>query len=134
MKNLGDHGWLNGYIGIPYVPGGRDEEGYDCYGLCKAIYWDIFGQDLPDWQEDLTNVPIRARLIEGVISSGEFTDLEEPTEGCFVICYRTKAAYHIGLYFAGGVIHCIGGCGVIYEPLSRFSNRFTKITFGDWHI
>ena len=38
------YSWLNKYIGMPYVAGGRDMDGADCYGLvCKLIVRDFRG-------------------------------------------------------------------------------------------
>ena len=132
MRTLGDHGWLNAYIGIPYEAGGRGPDSYDCYGLCMAIYADVFEIDLPDWQGDVNCIADRTEAIDDVVNTGNWMDLEEPFDGCFVICARQKASYHLGLYFAGGVVHAWEGCGVIYEPLSRFAERFGKLKFGDW--
>lgn len=132
MRSVGDASWLNDYIGLPYELGGRGPCNYDCYGLCKVIYQDVFDVTLPDWQEDVLELRCRAKAIADVVTSGEWTDLDEPVDGCFVICYRNKAAHHIGLYFAGGVVHAIDGSGVVFEPLSRFASRFSKIEFGEW--
>lgn len=133
MRDVGDHRWLNTYIGKTYLPGGRGPEQFDCYGLCKTIYNEVFNIELPDWRDDLSKPAIRAGIIAGVVSHGTFTELEDPVDGCFVVCYRSRAAYHIGLFFAGGVIHADEGHGVIYEPLSRFARKYTKLQFGDWH-
>jgi cell wall-associated NlpC family hydrolase len=132
VKNLGDHNWLNEYIGFAYEPGGRGPHSYDCFGLCQAIYEDVFDLTLPDWQGQVENISARTRAIDEVLNSGTWEDLDEPIDGCFVVCYRAKASYHLGLYFAGGVIHCWDGCGSIYEPMSRFCERFTQVKFGVW--
>jgi len=46
---------FNKYIGIPYKSGGRDICGADCYGLCKIIYKDLKGIDLPDYTDLMYN-------------------------------------------------------------------------------
>lgn len=46
--------WARRYIGIPFKPGGRTRDAWDCYGLCLVVYREVYGVDLPaypiDWQ------------------------------------------------------------------------------------
>jgi len=132
MRTLGDHSWLNDWVGIPYKFGGRGPE-YDCYGLLMAIYREEFGIMLPDWLDihtmDLKN---NADHIEAVLDSGTWTEEETPDDGSFVVCYRTRMAHHLGLHFAGGVIHSVEGMGSVYEPLTRFARTYGRIKFGEW--
>lgn len=37
------------YLGIPYLHGGRDRNGLDCYGLVLMFYAQNHGVDLPDY-------------------------------------------------------------------------------------
>jgi cell wall-associated NlpC family hydrolase len=131
MRNLGDHSWLNDYIGIPYVIGGRGWSGVDCYGLVKLVYENEYGEELPDWSQDVFKLTNRAQQISEVLHSGEWEHLEEPREGCFVVCSR-KASYHLGLYFAGGVLHSLENTGCVYQPLELFKAQHKKVTFGEW--
>ena len=132
MRTLGDMSWLNEYIGIPYVFGGRDTDGLDCYGLVKIIYQKEYGETLPDWLTDVSDLRVRNEEFTKAITSGDFVEMEVPKDGDFVVCYRTRAAHHMGLYFAGGVIHCVDGIGVVYEPLPRFQANYTNVIFGEW--
>ena len=132
MKSLGDCGWLNAYVGIPYVFGGRDRSGLDCYGLVKLIYQDQYGETLPDWQTDIQNLSIRDAEFDKAINGSDWDEHEEPCDGDFVVCRSKRLAHHMGVYFGGGVLHCCDGAGVVYEPLSRFKDKYHKIQFGEW--
>jgi cell wall-associated NlpC family hydrolase len=39
--------WVSRYVGIPFVSGGRDFAGCDCYGLIRLVLLNEFGYDLP---------------------------------------------------------------------------------------
>lgn len=41
--------WIGNYIGLPFKDRGRDEEGYDCWGLLRLIYGEVFGVELPTY-------------------------------------------------------------------------------------
>lgn len=133
MRTLGDMDWLNDYIGIPYEFAGRDMTGLDCYGLVKLVYHNEYGLELPDWQVDTINLREVNRTISSVVTSGDFDRIEAPVDGSFVIAYRNKAACHIGLYYAGCVLHAFDNLGVIYQPLSKFKNEYVRVEFGEWH-
>jgi len=132
MRTLGDARWLNHYVGLPYTPGGRDPRGLDCYGLVKLVYLEQYGEVLPDWSTDALDIKGRADAIGAVVCSGDWFELDEPVDGCLAVCSRVRAPHHIGVCFAGGVLHALEGTGTVFEPMARFRERFTKVVFGEW--
>ena len=58
--------WTARYIGIPFVDGGREIGGLDCWGLFRLVYSEQLGVELPSYGEisamDLLTV---ARAING---------------------------------------------------------------------
>ena len=132
MRSLGDLAWLNSYIGLPYEKAGRSAHGVDCYGLLCLVYEQRHGITLPDWHHDKMKVKARSHVIESVLHGGTWTETEEPQEGGIVVAYKGRPALHLGLTFAGSVLHAFEYSGVIYEPLHRFAERYTRLEFGTW--
>lgn len=58
-------GWATPYVGIPFVDGGRDPAGCDCWGLVSLIYREVLGLDLPAYDgisaRDVARVTERIR-------------------------------------------------------------------------
>jgi len=131
-RTIGDLRWINTYVGIPYVFNGRDIKGLDCYGLCKLVYQAQYGIQLPDWAIDEPDISLIDKLITGELTSGAWEPIEDPVDGCFVICSNFKAAHHMGLYFGGGVLHSVRGFASTYQPMVRFKASFKNIVFGEW--
>jgi cell wall-associated NlpC family hydrolase len=132
MRSMGDLSWLNRYIGKPYKYGGRDMEGMDCYGLLVLIFRERYSTNLPDWVVDEIDLKGRSGQIADVVCSGKWTEMEEAADGDVAVCYRTKLAFHVGLFYGGGVIHCSHGLGVIYQPRHQFENDYVKVVYGEW--
>ena len=105
--------------------------GVDCYGLVSLIMKNEYGLEVPDWHLDRIDLRGRDTVIAEVVASGDFEE-REPMDGDVAICSRTKAAYHIGMYFARGVIHCVDGVGAVYVPRSRFERDYVNVTYGAW--
>lgn len=42
--------WCARYVGLPYLPGGRDRNGVDCWGLAQMVWREVFGHDLPAYE------------------------------------------------------------------------------------
>ena len=134
MSGIGEGRWVNDYIGIPYKFGGRDFSGVDCYGLCCLIYKEEYGEQLPDWlfadERDLKEIIER---LEEQMDSEAFQPIEQPIDGCFAICYRTRAAHHMGLYLYGGIIHAHDPTGSIFQTRSMFEREHSNVVYGVWN-
>jgi cell wall-associated NlpC family hydrolase len=119
---------MDRYIGIPYVVGGRDIHGLDCYGLVWLAEREIWGKELPclvyGQDEDAPQLFIENRPLlnaEEVLS---------PVDGDMVLLFVHAVPKHIGVYCNNGVLHATHKNGVVWEKLdSPFMRRFDKKEF-----
>ena len=44
--------WWDKYLGLPWVIGGRERSGVDCWGLVRLVYRQECGIELPSWVDD----------------------------------------------------------------------------------
>lgn len=108
------------YVGIPYVHGGRDFSGVDCYGLVYLVYREEFGIVLPrydgvpdekEWHE------VAVALANEAKSSGRWQPTDHFREGD-VVEFKILKAPHIGIYVPEQrVLHCREGSNACIESL-----------------
>lgn len=113
--------WVKKYVGIPFVSGGRDETGCDCYGLARLILTNEYGYDLPLLDGDYTNAlnvaETKQLFMENVpLLCGERID--EPEEKTVALMRMCGRLCHIGLYAGDGyIIHSRHKVGVVCERM-----------------
>ena len=93
--------WAGRYVGIPFVSGGRDRFGCDCYGLVRLVLAEQFGYDLPLLSLDYRNAAVvaetapvlRARL---PLLAGEQLGSAEP--GAVAVMRFRGMPSHVGVF------------------------------------
>ncbi len=101
------------FLGVPYVYGGTDSNGFDCSGLA----WRVFNDN---------GIPL-PRTVSAVESLGIAVDREDLQPGDLLIFNNPK---HTGIYLGDGdFIHCSSYLdrGVVITPLSHsnYSRRYS---------
>jgi cell wall-associated NlpC family hydrolase len=97
------------FIGIPFVNGGRDFNGCDCWGLVKLVYKEMYNIDLPDYKISC----FAGREINDEIRKAMkvWKNLKEPQEPCVVIMSISNNPCfinHCGVYIGNGMfLHSI---------------------------
>lgn len=121
--------WADGYVGLPFVDGGRDRSGVDCWGLVRLVYREQLGVDLPDFAEiraiDWRSV---ARAIVDAQESIDWIAVLRGQERPFdVVLMRghsegnrpVSIVNHVGVVAPGGcVLHAEEATDVVCPPLS----------------
>lgn len=76
------NGWVRDYVGIPFVFGGSDHDGCDCWGLVRLIYREQLGVTL-DRYSDINPRDMRrvARAVTEQASSNViWSEIDTPAE------------------------------------------------------
>ena len=114
------YSWVQDYIGIPFVSGGRNRRGLDCYGLIRLVLMEQYGCTLPLLNGKYDNalnlydtsplffqqLPILTEKIAG------------PQERALALLEMHQLPCHLGLFCGGeSIIHSRSGVGVVAERL-----------------
>lgn len=103
---------LQDLIGIPYLKGGRNIKGVDCYGLVKLYYKNILDIDIPETKI----MPEQSRRIMinylNELAINWDTHQEPKKHDVVAFCYdpkHPKIVTHFGIMIDNKkVLHCLG--------------------------
>lgn len=128
--------WVNKYIGIPFVSGGRDNTGCDCYGLIRLILSQEYNIGLPEFVGDYTNaldVTQTKKLFCDMIPVLTGEKIDYPEEASVALIRSHGCLCHVALYAGEDyIIHCRRDIGAVCERLS--SPRITGTVEGWYRI
>lgn len=111
------HSFIERAIGVPFVVGGREWSGWDCWGLVYVAYRDVFGIEISRLDheydetasyEELQRVVTRERV--------EWNDVSRPDIGDISLFRVSKFETHVALVVGWGqMIHTIKSVGTICD-------------------
>ena len=117
---------MSQYVGIPFVDGGRNVLGCDCWGLVKLVYREELGIELPDFE-------ISAFDTEEVIEAME-SGKKQWRETSLALEKYDVVAMHIGQKHFGMVNH-VGvymGNGMFIHTLQRTASMMNRMMDPQW--
>lgn len=116
--------WAAQYIGIPFVAHGRDITGWDCWGLCRHVWREHYGIEVPSYDETYVT-PNDVREISAVLGR-ELPDTPwrpipiaqaQPGDGLLFLLKGSPT--HIGILVAGDrFLHADPTVGTCIDRLS----------------
>jgi cell wall-associated NlpC family hydrolase len=114
--------WANTYVGIPFLSGGRDRNGADCYGLARLVRAEQFGDRLPllsDDYADADNFAETEKLLRSQRPLLAGTRTESPEIGDLCVIRFHGLPVHLGIYAGGGwMLHTLKGTGSVLQRIS----------------
>ena len=103
-----------------------DRNKYNCAHLVADAWQLATGKPLPA-SYGLFTRPVGERRADTALRA-DFLRLDAPSPPCIVLMTRPRFHPHVGLFWAGKVLH-ITEQGVAFQPLDVVSVGFTKIRF-----
>jgi cell wall-associated NlpC family hydrolase len=114
--------WAKEYVGIPFISGGRDRNGADCYGLVRLVRTEQFGDRLPLLSGDYTDADNFAET-EALMRSrrpllaGRPVEIPEAGDVCVLRFHGLPV--HLGICAGGGwMLHTLKGTGSVLQRIS----------------
>ena len=130
------------YVGLPFVNGGRDRAGVDCWGLVRMVYAEKKGVELPDFG-DIAALDMRraSKAIEAESSGAEWVPVMPGAEQEFDVAVMRGhlvsgdgraigLACHVGIITDDRrVLHVERGIDAVCVPLASptVKNRIMKV-------
>lgn len=128
--------WIDKYVGIPFVDGGRDRRGCDCWGLVRLIYQNELKVELPTYgeisAEDLAAV---SQMVEGnyTVEPWRAIDRDDalPFDVVVMRFYGSRRIGHVGILVAGStaLLHTESTVDSVVVPLLHMTVRSRIVGF-----
>ena len=103
---------LQNFVGIPYVPNGREYGGADCWGLLFLYYRDALGTPIPSYSTEMREREFHRRDIGPLIDAEKekhWVQVDEPQPGDCVLLRAGRHNTHVGVFLGGSkLLHSEG--------------------------
>ena len=124
------------FLGRKWSPDGKGPTHFNCYNLCRAVYRDVWGIDIPEVNVNARDV---ANVVRGFRNASDipcWERIEQPLHGDAVVFAQRLAPVHMGLWLElnGGVIlHAAERLGVTCVPAGMMRDYgYTKPEYYRW--
>lgn len=113
-------GWAIPYVGIPFMDGGRDRAGCDCWGLVRLVYAEVLGIDLPSYGEIAARDVVAAtRQIRDASAAAPWVPVAGPAQPMDVLVMAGRPL-HVGVMVdARRVLHVEAATAAVIVEVER---------------
>lgn len=122
----------NALTGIPYVKGGADLLGANCWGIVLLAFNLIFEKPIQIYEGSVASGEELATIITSECNSRDWRRIEDQEIGAVVVMYNrsTKRPEHMGVMTVlGRVLHTCKHHGSVQTRLRVIKRLFSKVEF-----
>lgn len=122
--------WARGYVGKPWLLGGRGPDAFDCWGVVwhfnkeRGLLLPVVAQNAGGTYQ--SNCVLMQHEVRRTLDAGLAVKLDVPVDGCTVLMSKNGVYTHAGLFAdtqGGLVVHAVPGTGVVAQPLHSLRAR-----------
>jgi len=122
---------LERFIGIPYVPHGREYTGADCWGILFLYYRDVLGTPVPAYSAEMDAREFRHQAIAPLMAVEReklWQQVDTPQPGDGVLMRAGRHDSHVGVFLGQGrMLHSEGPDPSVIDRIGdmRWRNRIS---------
>jgi cell wall-associated NlpC family hydrolase len=123
--------WLKKYVGLPFVNGGRDFNGVDCWGLVRLVLKEECRVEVPSYGDISAGELAKVANMVGTESMREPWIPVAGKARCFdvAVMHRRKSPIHVGIIAERGLLlHIEEATSAVIVPLNHPSVSFRSIS------
>jgi hypothetical protein len=123
--------WAFDLIGKPWQAGADGPDAFDCLGLVRSIYRDVFGVDIPRVNCDAHSLLSCARAFNRFPEYDRFTRVAVADELDILQLSHAHAPHHVGIWLdtdGGGVLSALEGIGVVFQSAAALRASGWNVT------
>lgn len=123
--------WPEKYVGLPFVDGGRNFKGVDCWGLVRLVLQHECNIEVPSYGEisalDLLKV---AGVVAAESAVEPWVQIEKPVTFDVAVMHRRQTPIHVGIMVTPTeVLHIEKACSTVLIPITHMSISFRPTKF-----
>jgi cell wall-associated NlpC family hydrolase len=108
------------YVGLPYRDHGRGPEAFDCWGLVRLVYLEVFKIELPSFVDGYLSASWDAEGVAALVvhERARWREVQDRREGDVVVIRMAARPRHVGLWLEGNrMLHTLAGHDSALESL-----------------
>ena len=125
--------WIEKYVGIPFIDGGRDWKGLDCWGLVRLVLKTERGIEVPSYGEiSATELSLVAREVSIESKREPWHPVMQSQLFDVTVMHRHIAPVHVGIVVAMNptrILHIEKATHVVFVPVVHKSVAFRSIKY-----
>ncbi|PKG73045.1 hypothetical protein CXF86_19700 [Shewanella sp. GutCb] len=123
------------YRSVPYVDGGRDLNGWDCYGLARHVAQAHYQYSELSMFDTILAANKRQLTKAYRVENSKLTSIDTACDGCLVACLHNGVCVHLGIVVEVSenkqlvVLHTGEKTGGLMTPIPLFLHQHQQLEF-----